>query len=203
MAKATASERGPRNAKLTLLVPQSLLDDLRALREATLQSTGDLVNRLIEAELERQADALEEGRELVRAKEERAERAKAKSAEASGRSPKKKPQSTGEASGEPTKARAPRTAKASNKIQDVPIPTADDLLLWTVEAANPDDVTKRKADGEAFLSWLESEGHEVINSEILSSYREVLGERYPNIGTAKTHMSRVNGFVRWIAERQA
>lgn len=63
-----------RDAKLTCLVPQSALEDLHALKEVTMQSTGDLINNLIEIELQKQSIAVSEGRRLLKEKEERANR---------------------------------------------------------------------------------------------------------------------------------
>ena len=63
---------------MTVLVPASMVDDLKALRMATFQSTGDLVNRLIEAELEARAEAVREGRELLASEGERKARAMAR-----------------------------------------------------------------------------------------------------------------------------
>ena len=72
------SERGPRNTKLTVLIPAGLLEDLKALRMATCQSTGDLVNELLEAELRKEADAVAEGKGLIARETERQQKAKAR-----------------------------------------------------------------------------------------------------------------------------
>lgn len=72
----THAIRKKRDAKLTILVPESTLDDLRALKEVTMQSTGDLINNLIEVELQKQSIAVSEGRRLLREKKERANRIK-------------------------------------------------------------------------------------------------------------------------------
>lgn len=194
MAKRIVSGRGPRNAKLTILVPQSLLDDLRALREATIQSTGDLLNNLIEAELNRQSAALAEGRELLRAKEERAGRTKA-APEASGGSAAKKHQG-------PTDQAAASTPKRLRLDGPINIPTAADVGAWAETATYPDELTKRKADGEAFIEWIHAKGYTALTTEIVAEYRAILGERYPNPGTAKTHASRINGLVRWLDGRK-
>lgn len=70
--RTVISKRGPRDTKLTVLVPHSLLDDLRKLRETTGQSTGDLVNCLLENELSKQAAAIERGQAFLEAKEDTA-----------------------------------------------------------------------------------------------------------------------------------
>ena len=48
--------RGPRSKTLTVLIPEEVMEDLKALRVASFQSTGDLINELIEAELSGRAE---------------------------------------------------------------------------------------------------------------------------------------------------
>ena len=77
MPKLKESE--PRSAKLTVLVTQRTQDDLKALRAATFESTGDLVNRLLARELSEQAELVEEGREIMQQQEARRKRVMARS----------------------------------------------------------------------------------------------------------------------------
>ena len=191
MAKVITPDRGPRNAKLTVLIPTPLLDDLRALRESTGQSTGDLVNRLLEAEISRRTDDLEAGREILRIKESR----QGKAAKSNGQSSKgRPPEIQGNAAAE--LPRKPRRREIPSGLTITP----EDVDIWAGEGTSTDDKTKRKASGEAFLGWIESHGSE-ITPEAIEGYKAVLWEKYPNVGTAKTHMSRVNNLIRWAANR--
>ena len=191
MAKVITPDRGPRNAKLTVLIPTPLLDDLRALRESTGQSTGDLVNRLLEAEISRRTDDLEAGREILRIKESR----QGKAAKSNGQSSK----------GRPPEIQGNAAAELPKKPRRIELPsnlviTPEDVGTWADEIESTDDKRKRKADGEAFLSWIESHGSE-ITPEAVEGYKAALKEKYPNPGTSKAHMSRVNGLLRWAAAR--
>ena len=66
--------QGKRAAKVTFLLPESLNEDLRALRMVTGQSTGDLINQLIEAHVEGCREDVEAGRRMLAIREERAGR---------------------------------------------------------------------------------------------------------------------------------
>ena len=190
MAKLITPDRGPRDAKLTVLIPTPLLDDLRALREATGQSTGDLVNRLLEAELSRRTDDLKAGREILRIKAARQGRATKSNGQSSLRRP---PEIQGNAAAEGPKK--PRAELPS----DLTI-TPKDVNEWAEEGKSTDDVRKRRVDGEAFLSWIESHGSE-ITPEAIEGYKAILKEKYPNPDTSRAHMSRVNGLIKWASNR--
>ena len=186
MVKLTTPDRGPRNTKLTVLIPSSLLEDLRALREATGQSTGDLVNKLLEAEIARRADDLNDGREIMRIKAARQGRAT---------------KSDGQSSKDAASPRRPlRRSKAAAEIPAGLTITSEDVNAWAEGIESTDDRRKRKADGEAFLSWIESQGCS-ITPEAIEGYKAALREKYPNPGTSKAHISRVNGLIKWAANR--
>ena len=69
----TALHRHPgrREEKITILMPKSLAEDLRALRLVTGQSTGDLVNQLLESHVEQARADVEAGRAMLRIRESR------------------------------------------------------------------------------------------------------------------------------------
>lgn len=186
------SEKGPRNVRLTILVPQSVMDDLRALRESTFQSTGDLLNNLIEAELVKQADAVKEGYEFLKLQESREARAKARAnptpAEAS-------PGPASEESPRPLKAASVTPSKVSGG-HSLDYPTEGDVIAWSDEASDKRVSTQRKADGLAYLEWLQNTGKN-IGEFSANEYHEVLKERYDNKKTLGNHIGRVRGFVRW------
>ena len=62
---------GRRDKKVTILMPKSLAEDLRALRMVTGQSTGDLVNQLLESHVEQVRADVEAGRAMLRIRESR------------------------------------------------------------------------------------------------------------------------------------
>lgn len=194
MANRISSDRGSRNTKLTVLIPSSLSDDLRALREASGQSTGDLVNRLLEAEIARRTDDLKDGREILRIKAARQGRATKSNEQSSNRRP---PKIQGNAAAE--LPRKPVRTKAAELPSDLAI-TPEDVSAWAEEGKSTDDVRKRRVDGEAFLSWIESHGSE-ITPEAIEGYKAILKEKYPNPDTSRAHMSRVNGLIRWASDR--
>ncbi len=194
MAKLITPDRGPRDTKLTILIPTTLSEDLRALREATGQSTGDLINRLLEAEISRRTDDLKDGREILRIKAARQGRATDSNERSSRKPSERAPEDSRNAAAE--LPRKPRRREIPSGLTITP----EDVDIWAGEGTSTDDKTKRKASGEAFLGWIESHGSE-ITPEAIEGYKAVLWEKYPNVGTAKTHMSRVNNLIRWAANR--
>lgn len=175
------SEKGPRNVRLTVLVPQSVMNDLRALRESTFQSTGDLLNNLIEAELVKQADAVKEGYEFLKLQESREARARARA------NPKPTEASPGPASETPAKVSGGHS---------LDYPTEEDVTTWSNEASEKKVATQRRTDGLAYLEWLQSTGKN-IGEFSANEYYEVLKERYDNKKTLGNHIGRVRNFVRW------
>lgn len=194
MAKSTVSERGPRNAKLTVLVPSEVLDDLRVLREVTRQSTGDLVNRLVEAELRKQSDLIREAREMLRARDEWLERIQSGSRTSVGSAERPPEASSGSKGG-----RAPKFALGPG--ESIPAPSEDDLQAWAAEASG-DNAVKRRKEGGRFLEYIRTKGCDHVDEAVLSEYKaEVLDSLYPNSRTASTWMAFTNGFMRWSKGR--
>ncbi len=199
------SERGPRNVRLTILVPQSTMDDLRALRESTFQSTGDLLNNLIEAELIKQSDAVKDGYTIIKMKESRRARTlakanKGKEEPSSGASSEAPSQASPGASSEaPDKGKEEPSSEAPSKNSEghsLDYPTEDDVIRWSEEAFNKDEIRQRKVDGDEYLQWLQGSGG-VIGEESAKEYAAVLRIRYTNDKTYRNHKGRVNNFVRW------
>lgn len=81
----------PRTKNMTVLMPEGMFEDLRALRMATGQSSNDLINELIAAHLSSCGPALEVGREMLRIRAEGMGRKAAREIEAS------KPEPSGDA----------------------------------------------------------------------------------------------------------
>lgn len=173
------SERGPRNVRLTILVPQSTMDDLRALRESTFQSTGDLLNNLIEAELIEQSDAVKDGYAILKIRESRKAKVLAKAS---------KGEDTSEAS-PGSISEAPREDTSKN-------PTEGDILKWSEEATNKDEARQRKTVGKEFIQWLQISG-KVIGESSAKEYAAVLRDRFENDKTYRNYKGRVNNLVRW------
>lgn len=172
----------PRNAKLTVLVPQSVLDDLRALRTATFQSTGDLINQLIESELDRQQATVKEGYELLKIQDARKEKAMQRNAAAKG-----SPVNPSKDSGSET---IPNDSIKGTR------PSASDIDEWSTLAKSPDEVNKRRTDAVDYLDWVVSK-EESINEDSASNYYEtVLLSRYKE-RTAKNHRTHIVSFIRW------
>ncbi len=186
------SEKGPRNVRLTVLVPQSVMNDLRALRESTFQSTGDLVNNLIEKELARQADAVKEGYEFLKLQESREAKARAR---ANPKPTEASPGSASEESPRPPKMASETPAEVS-KGHSLDYPTKEDVTTWSNEASEKKVATQRRSDGLAYLEWLQSTGKN-IGEFSANEYYEVLKERYDNKKTLGNHIGRVRNFVRW------
>lgn len=192
MAKSKGARR---DAKLIVLVPQGVLDDLRVLREVTCQSTGDLVNRLIEEELRKQSDVITEGREVLKAHDELLERIRSKSVRAPAEPVERPPQALS----------VSKDSKASKVAlgpgESIPVPSEDDLQAW-VAGFSGDDATKRRKEGARFLEYLRVKGCDHVGDAVLSEYRaEVLDPLYSNPRTVSTRMAFVNGFVRWSKGR--
>lgn len=193
------SEKGPRNVRLTILVPQSVMDDLRALREATSQSTGDLLNGLIEQELIRQADTVKDGYEFMRLKE---------SLEAKSKSRVKRQSTIGEAShdlsSEDVSQPAVTIPEDPAEASDVNLPdqpTEEDVIAWSEEVIDKKSATQRKSSVIPYLEWLQSTGKN-IGEFSANQYVDVLKERYGSKKTVYNHIGKIRGFVRWWNTRK-
>ena len=83
----TAYHDSPRTKNMTVLMPEAMFEDLRALRMATDQSSNDLINELLEAHLSSCAEVVEFGRELLRLKAEGSRRREGRAEAARGPDP--------------------------------------------------------------------------------------------------------------------
>ena len=171
---------------MTVLVPASMVDDLKALRMATFQSTGDLVNRLIEAELEARAEAVREGRELLASEGERKARAMARELGTAVPEAVAPPGSSPEAS-EDSDPRA--------------MLTLEDVALWASEGADK-EAPRRLADGSEFVKWLRVEGRAGTlkdADDFAQIYRSLHAGQ--SEGTISKHEGRFRSLARWWAKR--
>lgn len=189
------SSRGTRNAKLTVLVPQGVIEDLRALRTATFQSTGDLINQLIEAELSRQQEAIKEGYEFLKIQETREARAKERRGIA--KESKAKPSDVAEA----IRIKEEPREEPREGIDGEPWPTASDIDTWSALASSISEIRKRKVHASAFIEWA-GKNHEPITEE--SAYRFYETVLLPNFKehTAKNRRVHNISFAKWWAEKQ-
>lgn len=153
----TALHPGLRSEKITILMPKSLVEDLRALRLVTGQSTGDLVNQLLEAHLEKAQADVEAGRAMLQIK---------------ARAQRKGAASSGEASPSPVGA---LEAKASEGASSGPLPDAAFIESWAKGENKPD---KSEAQGKAFVAWCEAGGHEFGIRSFETYVSEVLAAKY-------------------------
>ena len=194
----TLSKQGVRDTKLTVLIPSAVMEDLRALRMATFQSTGDLVNRLIEAEIEANSEAVREGRELLDREHERQARAKARR-EAVASDP----------AGTEAPTEAPEDVEPSEAVREaVPeyvdprtLITLEDVAIWSQEGSEK-EAPRRIADGEEFVKWLRVEGRTGTLKDA-----DDFGVLYASLhagqskGTIEKHVGRVRSLARWWAKR--
>ena len=59
------SSRGPRDYKVTVLIPSSLNEDVKDLKAVTKRSLGDIVNEALEDYVKKNADKLERIRAIM------------------------------------------------------------------------------------------------------------------------------------------
>lgn len=185
----TLSKRGPRDTKLTVLVPASMIDDLKALRMASFQSTGDLVNRLIEAELEARAEAVAEGRALLAEERDRKARAMARTMGAT----------------VPEATASPGSSEQAVPPEPGPDPramlTLEDVAEWASEGADK-EAPRRLADGSEYVKWLRVEGRAGTlkdADDFAQIYRSLHPEQ--SEGTVTKHEGRFRSLSRWWAKK--
>lgn len=175
----------PRNAKLTILVPKSILEDLKALRTATFQSTGDLINHLIESELKRQHLAVKEGHELLKIQEARKEKAMSRT------------ESAKDIQSNPDEA---ESEAIHADVDNDKTPSAEDVDEWSALAKAQDDVSKRRTDAMSYLEWIADSQESICEDSASKYYETVLLSKYKE-RTAKNHRTRIFNFVRWWNEK--
>ena len=184
----TLSKRGPRDTKLTVLVPASMVDDLKALRMATFQSTGDLVNELIESALAANPEAVAEGRALLAEEHDRKARAMARAMGAPVPEEAAPPGSSEQAG--PPEPSDPRAML-----------TLEDVALWASEGADK-EAPRRLADGSEFVKWLRVEGRAGTlkdADDFAQIYRSLHAGQ--SEGTISKHEGRFRSLARWWAKR--
>ena len=189
----TLSKRGPRDTKRTVLVPASMIDDLRALRASTFQSTGDLVNELLEIALAAHPDAVAEGRELLAAERDRKARALSRAMAAP--APEDDAPS-GSVTGQAAQAEA---AEPSDRPRSL---TMEDVAEWAAESTDK-EARRRMADGSEFVKWLIVEGRAGTLKDA-DDFAAMYRSRHPgqSEGTVTKHEGRYRSLARWWAKRR-
>ena len=153
----TALYPGLRSEKITILMPKSLVEDLRALRLVTGQSTGDLVNQLLEAHLEKAQADVEAGRAMLQIK---------------ARAQRKGADSSGEASPSPVGAPEAKASEGASSGPSGAIPDAAFIESWAKLQNKPGKCERIAKD---YAAWCEAGGHpfggssELFTSEVLAA----------------------------------
>ena len=171
----------PRTEKLTALVTKSMMADVRALRLATMESTGDMINRLVAQELAEHAVEVREGRRLLTAQEarrERTEKARRTTGEQREASPDPEPE-----------------APTLPLVQDRLIELARRLPEWA-ELAEGDIRSRRKRYGLRFIEWCRAEGREGRLDD-LPAWSEVM-ELETGHQTVKNARSVAKRYLEWF-----
>ena len=197
MPKLKESE--PRSAKLTVLVTQRTQDDLKALRAATFESTGDLVNRLLARELFEQAELVEEGREIMQQQEARRKRVMARSEPM----PEKEgaPEATADPDPKPDTEGAPEATADPDPIHRYGKPSvltipSEDLDLWAGEGRNQRDEHRFKTEAASYIEWL-GIGQMEISEAYMQRYELYLKQKYPSNKTVRNHMAIIRNLWKW------
>lgn len=161
---------GPRAHKLTILIPYDLRDDLHALRLATMQSTGDLINELLEAHLASCPRDLADGRRLMEAEAAR------------------------------IKAREARKASPPDlEPVPVVLPSIEDVRPWIDQPREQDKRTRREKDAKAFLEWCEKGGRTCTGGDAEAFIEAVLSKQYKD-RTLRDHVQRVRSLERYVTD---
>lgn len=159
---------GLRSEKITILMPKSLVDDLRALRLVTGQSTGDLVNELLEAHLEKAQAEVEAGRAMLRIREQAQRRGEASDADDD-----PKPDAA---------AKEPRAA----------MPDAAFIEAWASEKGEKKG--RCETQGKAYVAWCEAGGHPFDAS--LKQYKAEVLTVKNKPGAANTYATFVSNLIK-------
>lgn len=170
----------PRTEKLTALVTKSMMADVRALRLATMESTGDMINRLVAQELAEHAVEVREGRKLMTAQEarrERTEKARRTTGEQREASPDPEPE-----------------APTMPLVQDRLIELARRLPEWAELAEG--ERGRRKRYGLRFIEWCKAEGREGRLDD-LPAWSEVM-ELETGHQTVKNARSVAKRYLEWF-----
>ncbi len=195
MPKLKESE--PRSSKLTVLITQSTQDNLKALRAATFESTGDLVNRLLARELSDKADLVAEGQEIIRQEEARRQRIIARA------EPKERPPARSEAASKerpPARSEAsedapPKDPDAPSQVHPWPAITQEDIDAW-LKDRNPSDHTRCRNEVKSLQAWIAAAKP---SEATLEAYEKHIWDTCSSEKTAKNHIGIVRGLYRFIA----
>lgn len=202
MVQKTKSPQGARDTKLTILIPRAVYDNLTALRAATGQSTGDLINQLLDSALPQFSDQIMAGREILQEIDRRRSAPQtlinppiygpvSEIPASSGRKTEPEP--------ETERKEEPRTPEAGRRIADL---TEDDLKAWAQkEYADNTEGTQKKAVSSClkFVKWLNAENREGSETD-RKNYRKYLETQY-GTGTVNNHMGPVNSLLEWWQSR--
>lgn len=164
----------PRTEKLTALVTKSMMADVRALRLATMESTGDMINRLVAQELAEHAGDVREGRKLLTAQEARRERSQARRTMEEQRE-------------------IPPEPEAVPQVQDRLVALAQALPEWA-GLVDGEDRSRRKRYVNRFLEWCRTEGR-AGTMEDLPAWVQVLELQTMSHQTVKNHKSVVKRYL--------
>lgn len=224
----TLSKQGARDTKLTVLIPKTVMDDLKALRMATFQSTGDLVNQLIEEKLESNLEAVKEGRRLLIEEQERQSRAMARRNAASveeahapaptmpveaveddapvpaSETVQEHQETSDDAADPEPMPDAQEGAPASETVQDGSrrMPTEEDVTVWSQLVKTIDDRKRRMNDGKELVVWVRSEGRPCTVDDV-KAFEPVIRERYAGRSeeTVRRHLSNMRSFAKWWSKQ--
>ncbi len=175
LMSALSVYQGPRSEKITILMPKALVEDLRALRLATGQSTGDLVNQLLEAHLSTIPEDLEAGRIMMAARTDRARRKELREGvpnagiDKAAEGPK--------ASGGPGKEGAPAVSGGATSERS---PAPDDAFIDGVamgEGIPAGDRSRIRTQAREFREWCERHDARFTDREALEVFLE---GKYPD-----------------------
>ena len=168
-------EAEPRTEKLTALVTKSMMADVRALRLATMESTGDLVNRLVAQELAEHQAEIVEGRKLLTAQEAR----RARTVKARGPAPEAKP------------------------VPDPEPPAVDDRLVELARRLpewaghfDGEERSRRKRYVSRFLDWCKAEARAGKLDDV-TAWSDVL-EMEVSHQTVKNMRSITRRYIEWF-----
>lgn len=173
------------------------MEDLKALRVASFQSTGDLINELIEAELSGRAEEIAEGKAILEAERARELRAKQRSHDlkvARGLIPE-------EAPGEEQTEDAPESEAEGKAHGPGELPTDEDIEAWA-SLANPRERSRYTSNGRELIKYLRVEGLPLTMEVLEERWWPILEARHPNVRTARNNMGKARGLCRWWNEQR-
>lgn len=157
--RMTAHYDGLREDKITILIPRAMNDDLRALRLVTGQSTGDLINELLDAHLSSCPEDIGAGRDMLEVRARRAAQREGRRAAEAVEAAELPPEGEG--------------------TQELPDDAFIESWLWSEKEVNRN---KCRMNGAAYRDWCRSEGRP-FESSVWAYTSEVLEKKLSD----KTH----------------